>query len=84
MQTVIECAGGFSLPEALQWGLAIAKALVEAHAQSVVVADLKPGNILVDDEGRPVLADFDLSRRMTTTWAMGSGDTVWGGTPGYM
>ncbi len=37
-------------------------ALEHLHARGVVHADLKPGNVLVTDEGRPVLTDFGLSR----------------------
>ncbi|AWH22701.1 serine/threonine-protein kinase [Stenotrophomonas sp. ZAC14D2_NAIMI4_6] len=33
-----------------------------AHAQLVVHCDLKPSNVLVDDQGRPVLLDFGVAR----------------------
>ena len=42
--------------------LAIADAVASAHRQLVLHLDLKPDNILVDAEGRPVLLDFGVSR----------------------
>ena len=40
----------------------VAEAVEHAHAQGVCHRDLKPGNILVDDEGRPHVLDFGLAR----------------------
>src|SRR5690349_16506046 len=49
----------------------VARAVAYAHAQGVVHRDLKPGNILIDADGRVVLTDFGLSTEQS------------GGTPGY-
>jgi serine/threonine-protein kinase len=40
----------------------VAEAVEHAHAQGVCHRDLKPGNILVDDAGRPHVLDFGLAR----------------------
>jgi serine/threonine-protein kinase len=40
----------------------VAEAVEHAHAQGVCHRDLKPGNILVDDQGRPHVLDFGLAR----------------------
>jgi serine/threonine protein kinase/regulator of sirC expression with transglutaminase-like and TPR domain len=48
----------------LLWMFArIAEALGFAHSQGVVHGDLKPANILVSDEGNPLLLDFHLAAR---------------------
>jgi serine/threonine protein kinase len=51
----------------------IAEAVEHAHAQGVCHRDLKPGNILVDDEGNPHILDFGLARlRISTDESAGS------------
>jgi tetratricopeptide (TPR) repeat protein len=43
----------------------IASAVSHAHQHGVIHRDLKPGNILIDDHGRPHLLDFGVARRVS-------------------
>ncbi len=52
---------GLGLPAALQLLIAVADGVSFAHQRLIVHCDLKPGNILVDAQGRPVLLDFGIA-----------------------
>ncbi|RME82597.1 MAG: serine/threonine protein kinase, partial [Planctomycetota bacterium] len=72
--------------EALNIVKEVAKALVEAEAHDIVHRDIKPGNILIDQNGQIKLADLGLAK---TRWKdqKVSEETAVGtliGTPHYM
>jgi serine/threonine protein kinase len=61
------------LPLALKYSVDIAKGLVELHRLGVTAADLKPDNVLIDDElGDAVIADFGISSVVTCSIAAGA------------
>ena len=69
--------------EAAELVAAVADALHYAHEQGVVHRDVKPSNIMLDDEGRPHLMDFGLAKRDAGEITMTLDGQVLG-TPAYM
>ena len=61
----------------------IALALHHAHEKGVIHRDLKPGNILIDQEGEPHIADFGLAKRDVGGIRISRDGQVLG-TPAYM
>src|SRR5215469_11575208 len=66
--------------EAAELTARLAEALDYAHEQGLVHRDIKPGNILLDKQGTPFIADFGLALR-DEDFEFGD---VCVGTPGYM
>lgn len=69
--------------EATQLLINVARALHYAHQNGVVHRDMKPGNVLLDPEGVPKVADFGIAKRLSGDSALTlSGAVI--GTPTYM
>jgi WD40 repeat protein/tetratricopeptide (TPR) repeat protein/tRNA A-37 threonylcarbamoyl transferase component Bud32 len=69
--------------EAAELVAAVAEALQYAHERGVVHRDVKPSNIMVGDDGKPMLLDFGLAKRDAGEVTMTTDGTVLG-TPAYM
>lgn len=63
---------------------ALAVALAEAHRAGVIHRDLKPGNIMIDERGEPIVMDFGLARLERDAEPHITQDGSMLGTPAYM
>src|SRR6195952_5341391 len=53
--------GRLPIPEAVAYAIEIARALGAAHARHIVHRDVKPQNVLIDEEGRATVNDFGMA-----------------------
>ena len=72
-----------SLREALGYALEIARALEAVHAAGVRHRDLKPGNVMVRDDGSLALIDFGLAKHEALAFEITDTGMIFG-TPHYM
>lgn len=71
---------GLGEAEVLNLMVGILKGLNHAHEHAVLHCDVKPGNVLLDAEGRPRITDFGISR----DFGLVTEGFVKGGSPAYM
>jgi serine/threonine-protein kinase len=69
---------------AVEWMAQIADAVEHAHQRGVIHRDIKPGNLLVDREGRIYLGDFGLAKEEGGVSVERSRTGTILGTPAYM
>jgi tetratricopeptide (TPR) repeat protein/predicted Ser/Thr protein kinase len=82
LRSFIKQKGKLSHEESVEIMQQVCLALDAAHAEGVVHRDLKPQNIMIDNQGRAVVMDFGIARSVG-----GDGLTMTGvlvGTPDYM
>jgi TolB-like protein/tRNA A-37 threonylcarbamoyl transferase component Bud32 len=61
----------------------VARAVQYAHGQGILHRDLKPGNVLLDGRGEPLVSDFGLAKWLDTSSHLTRTLTIFG-TPGYI
>src|SRR5579871_3439762 len=82
LQDRLSKEGPLPWQEAAGLAAGVARGLAAIHAIGLVHRDVKPSNILLDDEGRPKLSDFGLVALPGVTQLTRTGEFV--GTPQFM
>ncbi|TRZ91906.1 serine/threonine protein kinase [bacterium] len=82
LKRFIRRAGTLSSGKAIDIAKQVCEGLAEAHRQGVIHRDLKPQNIMIDQDGNAKIMDFGIARFVDTDRMTGSGVMI--GTPEYM
>ncbi len=82
LRSLLDHGGRLSPSQAATVGYEAASALEHAHRRGLVHRDVKPANLLFDDNGRVSVADFGLARALAeTAWTEPEGAVI--GTARY-
>jgi alpha-tubulin suppressor-like RCC1 family protein/uncharacterized protein YjdB len=82
LDAVLQREGALAIPMVVQILSEVAGALAYAHKRGVIHRDIKPPNIMLDDGGWAVVADFGIAKVTEKRGLTMTGMTV--GTPAYM
>jgi serine/threonine-protein kinase len=74
--------GALDTQEAIAYAIEVARGLGVAHARNMVHRDIKPQNVLIDEEGRAKLTDFGISRQLEQDGVTATGRVL--GTTDYV
>jgi len=74
--------GRLPIDEAIAYAIEIARALGAAHGRGLVHRDVKPQNVLVDEEGSAKVTDFGIARSMDDSGLTAEGRVL--GTTDYV
>src|SRR5919109_2552524 len=74
--------GRLPIPEAVAYAIEIARGLQAAHDRRIVHRDVKPQNVLIDEEGTAKVTDFGIARSLTEEGLTADGRVL--GTTDYV
>lgn len=78
-----ELTNDIETEQILRWAQTLLNILVEAETNEIVHRDVKPENVLIDNDGHSWLLDFGLARHLDLE-SITATEASWGvGTPGY-
>jgi TonB family protein len=78
----IEAQGAIPVPDLKRLLIESARALGYAHKHGIVHRDIKPDNIMFDELGQAIVADFGIAKAQSGAKLTGTGMSI--GTPHYM
>ena len=82
LQAKIRQAGRLEAREAAAITRKLADALAYAHSHAILHRDMKPANVLLREDGEPVVTDFGLAKDVKSEGLTVTGQVM--GTPAYM
>lgn len=82
LKRFVKRAGQLTSGKAIFIAKQVAQGLTEAHRLGVIHRDLKPQNIMIDEDGNARIMDFGIARFIDSDKLTGSGVMI--GTPEYM
>ncbi|MBI1722377.1 MAG: protein kinase [Gemmatimonadetes bacterium] len=82
LSSVIEARGALPVPEIKRVLIECTRALGYAHKHGIVHRDIKPDNIMFDEQGQAIVTDFGIAKAQSGAKLTGTGMSI--GTPHYM
>lgn len=82
-QRLAQCKSPIPHRQSASWMVQISRAVHYAHQRGILHRDLKPGNVLLDSQDIPHVADFGLAKHIVGPQATSELHTI-AGTPNYM
>jgi serine/threonine-protein kinase len=82
LDEIIKRTGPLPIPMIKDVLSKVGSALGYAHRRDVIHRDVKPGNIMIDEEGTPIVTDFGIAKVSAKMGLTMTGTTI--GTPAYM